>query len=201
MILKRTVFLSILAAMMALLLAGCETTPEEGEDGLVDGEMIVIPARDMEPVAEFVQRTKRLLIGEYVLVELSAQFYEGQLGIARDQEYVKRTTKTLDDGTIVISLKRVDTAQETNFDPDRLPRIYFGKGLEARAINEIRVKIKRRVVKDRPIFLKMKAVGPSQDSKLWVAGRLQTEKPNITIESSLLWSESFEHYKHKSAIY
>ena len=201
MILKRTAFLLILVPMLALLLAGCETTPEEGEDGLVDGETVHIPAGDIEPVAEFVQRTKRLLIGEYVLVELSAQFYEGQLGMSRDQQYVKRTNKTHDDGTIEITLKRIETDQQTNFDPDRLPRIYFGKGLEARAYNEIRIKIKRRVVKERPIFLKIQAVGPDKDSKLWVAGRLQTEKPKITVESSLLWSEQFEHYKHKSAIY
>ena len=197
MILKRTAFL----LMLALFVAGCETTPEADDDGFVDGETITVPAGDMEPVAEFVQRTKRLLIGEYVLVELSAQFYEGQLGIARDQEYVKRSNVTLDDGTILVTLKRVETNQKTNFDPDRLPRIYFGKGLEARAYNEIRVKIKRRVVKERPIFLRIQAVGPNKDCKLWVAGRLQDEKPKITIESALIWSDKFGHYKHKSAIY
>jgi len=188
--------------MGALLLGACETTPkDEDNDGLVDGTAIHIPASDMEPVAEFIHRTRRLLVGEYIRVEMSAQFYEGQLGLSRDLEYVTRTDSKLDDGSLVVSLKRIDTGQETNLDPDRLPRLYFGNGLEARAYNELRVVIRRRVDKNRPIYLKLQAVTTNGDSTLHVAGREQDKKPRITIESSLLWSDKFEHYKHRSAIY
>jgi len=189
-----------LTLIAALFFAACETTPE-GDDGLVEGETVHIPASDMEPVAEFIHRTRRILVAEYVRVEMSAQFYEGQLGLSRDIEYVKRTDSRLDDGSLVISLKRVETGQETNLDPNRLPRLYFGKGLEARAFNELRIVIRHRVDKNRPIFLKIQGVTTNGDSKLHVSGREQDAKPRITIESSLLFSEKFEHYKHRSAIY
>ena len=77
--------------MGALLLGACESTPkneDENDDGLVDGTTITIPASDMEPVAEFIHRTRRLLVAEYIRVELIALFYEGQLGLSRDLEYV-----------------------------------------------------------------------------------------------------------------
>ncbi|MHC4939204.1 MAG: hypothetical protein ACYTHK_09575 [Planctomycetota bacterium] len=193
-------YLTIPALTMALLLGGCETTPE-GEDGLVDGNSVHIPAKDLEPAAEFIHRTKRMLVAEFIMVEMSAQLYESQLGLSRDLEYVVRTNATLKDGTVVVSLKRKDSGQDTNLDPDRLPRLYFGTGLEARAFNEMRIYIKRRVDEKRPIFLKITGVSQNTDTKLWVSGRLEKQKPKLTVESSLIWSETFEHYKHRSAVY
>ena len=193
--------LTRIALFAALFLTACESTPEKDEDGKVDGSMVHISPGDLEPAGEFIHRTKRMLVAEFVRVELSAQFYEGHLGVARDIEYVKRTNETLEDGTIVVKLKRIDTGQKTNFDPDRLPRIYFGKGLEARAYNELHVYLRRRVDEKRPVHLKMVGVTSNGDSTLWVAGRNQMEKPKIIIESSLLWHETFERYKHRSAIY
>jgi hypothetical protein len=189
-----------LGLLTILLFAGCESTSER-DDGLVDGQTIDIPASDMEPAAEFINRTKRVIIAEFVRVDMSAQLYESQLGMSRDIESIKRTDATLEDGTIVVSLKRVDDGQRTNLNPDRLPRLYFGTGLEARAYNELRIYIRRRVEKDRPIFLKITGVSKSDDTRLWVGGRLQKEKPRLVIESSMMWSDKFEHYKHKSAIY
>lgn len=194
---KHMITLGLLAALFS---AGCESTPER-EDGLVDGQTIHIPASDMEPAAEFINRTKRVIIAEFIRVDMSAQLYESQLGMSRDIESIKRTDATLEDGTIVVSLKRIDDGQRTNLDPDRLPRLYFGTGLEARAYNEMRIYIRRRVDKERPIFLKITGVSKSDDSRLWVGGRMQKEKPRLVIESSMIWSEKFERYKHRSAIY
>jgi hypothetical protein len=185
---------------LALLLGGCESTPET-EDGLVDGNAVHIPAKDLEPAAEFIHRTKRMLVAEFIRVDMSAQLYESQVGMSRDIEFVERTDSTLKDGTVVVTLKRKKTDQKTNFDPDRLPRLYFGTGFEARAYNEMRIYIKRRVEKDRPIFLRVSGVSQGTDTKLWVSGRLEKQKPKITVESSLIYSETFEHYKHRSAIY
>ncbi|MHC4955695.1 MAG: hypothetical protein ACYTGZ_17730 [Planctomycetota bacterium] len=189
------------AILAALFMGACESTPEKDDEGKIDGSMVNISPSDLEPAGEFIHRTKRMLVAEFVRVELTAQFYEGHLGIARDIEYVKRSNETLPDGTIVVKLKRIETGQKTNFDPDRLPRIYFGKGLEARAYNELHVYMRRRVDEKRPVHLSMVGVTSDGDSKLWVAGREQMVKPKISIESSLIWSESFEHYKHRSAIY
>ena len=184
----------------ALLLGGCETTPD-GEDGLVDGTTVHISAKDLEPAAEFIHRTKRMIVAEFIMVEMSAQLYESQLGLSRDLEHVIRTNATLKDGTVVVSLRRKDNGQETNLDPDRLPRLYFGTGLEARAFNEMRIYIKRRVDEKRPIFLKITGVSQNTDTKLWVSGRLEKQKPKLTVEASLIFSETFEHYKHRSAVY
>lgn len=189
----------ILGLILGLFAGGCESTPEN-EDGLVEGETINIPASDMEPAAEFINRTKRLIVADFVRVEMSAQLYESQFGVSRDIEAVERTDATLDDGTVVVSLKRIDNGQKTNIDPDRLPRLFFGTGLEARAFQELRIYISRRVEKNRPIFLKILAVS-GDTSKLYVGGRLQKQKPRLTVESSMIWSDKFEHYKHKSAIY
>jgi hypothetical protein len=190
----------IACLIFPLLLGACESTPKS-EDGLVEGDAIHIPAKDLEPAAEFVMRTKRMLVAEFVRVDMSAQLYESQLGLSRDIEYVERTNSTLADGTVVVSLKRKPTDQKTNFDPDRLPRLYFGTGFEARAYNEMRIYIKRRVEKDRPIYLRVSGVSQDSDSKLWIAGRLEKQKPKITVESSLIYSETFERYKHRSAVY
>jgi hypothetical protein len=194
---KHTIYLGLI---LACLLGGCESTPE-GQDGLIDGETIHIPPSDMEPAAEFINRTKRVMVAEFIRVDMSAQLYESQLGMSRDVESITRTDATLEDGTVVVSLKRVDDGQRTNLDPDRLPRLYFGTGLEARAYNELRIYIRRRVEKDRPIFLKITGVSKSDDTRLWVSGRLEKQKPRLVLESSMIWSETFEHYKHKSAIY
>jgi len=181
-------------------LAACETTPE-GDDGLVDGEAVVIPASDLEPAGDFIHQTKRVVVAEYIRVEMSAKLYESQIGLARDLETVERTDATLEDGTIVVSLRRKNMDQKTNLDPDRLPRLYFGTGLEARAFKELRVYIRRRVEKERPIFLKITGYTANGDTKLWVSGRLEQKKPKITIESAMIYSETFDRYKHRSAVY
>ncbi|MEM8884026.1 MAG: hypothetical protein AAGD14_08160 [Planctomycetota bacterium] len=186
--------------LLALFAVACESTPE-GEDGKVEGAQITIPPDDLEPAVQFVSRTKRILWAEFIRVEMSAQLYESQIGLSRDLEHIERTNSTLEDGTVVVVLKRRQSDQKENFDPDRLPRLYFGTGLEARAGEELRIYIRRRVDKDRPIFLKITGVSRGSNATLWVGGREEKKKPRVTIESSMLWSETFERYKHKSAIY
>lgn len=192
--------MKILGLGLLLGIGGCESTPKS-EDGLVDGETITIPPSDLEPATEFIHRTKRVLVAEFIRVDMSAQLYESQVGLSRDLEAVERTNSTLEDGTVVVCLRRKPNGQQTNFDPDRLPRIYFGTGLEARAYNEVRIYIKRRVRKENPIFLRVAGISTDTDTKLWVSGRLENQKPKITIESSMIWSETFDRYKHRSAIY
>jgi hypothetical protein len=100
----------------------------------------------------------------------------------------------------VVTLKSIH-GQETNVDPDTLPRVYFGSsGLELRAFKEIRIYMRKAADRERPLFLKVDARSDPGEAKLWVSGRLQTQKPRILIESALLWSEDKERYMHKSAV-
>jgi hypothetical protein len=100
----------------------------------------------------------------------------------------------------VVVLKSVH-GQETNINPDTLPRVYFGSnGLQIRAYREIRIYMKQPKDRDKPLFLRVDARSEVGEATLWVSGRRQMEKPRILIESALLWSEEKERYIHKSAV-
>lgn len=188
-----------LFGLTCLLLPACETTPEI-DDPLREGEQVTIPGRDMEPVARFVLETRRLLVAEFVRIEMTPQFFEQKMGVTRDPRFVDRRTWREEDGTRVIEIKNINKEQETNIDPDLLPRVYFGSGLEVRAYNTIRIYLRSPKTRERPLFLNIMGKNSNGDAKLWVSGRLQLERPEITIAIDLLWSEGREHYVSKSHI-
>lgn len=178
----------------------CESTDNRVNKDDPNAEITIKPD-ELEPMANFVLETQRLLVADYVKIECSAQFFEQQMGYTRDPSLVLRTpVEILPDGRRVVVLKTVH-GQESNIDPDTLPRVYFGSsGLEVRAYGEIRIYLRQARNKDRPLFLTVDAKSVVQDAKLWVSGRLQTEKPRILIESALIWSDEKGRYVHKSAI-
>ena len=174
----------------------CKTTPERPEDAK-DGE-VSISARELEPVTLFLG-TRRVLAAEGVLIRATPQYYEERMGFTRDLRYVARKKWTLKDGTRVIELRNINT-QKSNIDPDLLPRVYFGTGLEIRAFRVMRVYLTRSSGRERPLSIEVIGKNTNGDAKLWVSGRLQHEQPQITIRSELIWSEDKERYLHRSSV-
>ncbi|HEX5137259.1 MAG TPA: hypothetical protein VFY93_09820 [Planctomycetota bacterium] len=189
-----------LAMLLLPLALACESTKDRVNKDDPNAEITIKPD-ELEPMANFVLETNRLLVADFVKVQCSAQFFEQQMGYTRDPDLVLRTpVEILPDGTRVVILKSIH-GQETNIDPDTLPRVKFGSsGLEVRAYRELRIYMKQARDRDKPLFLTVQAKSDHQDAKLWVSGRLQTEKPSILIESALLWSKEKERYVHKSAV-
>jgi hypothetical protein len=189
--------LSLLLLPLAL---ACETTSNDRVDKNDPNADITIKPDELEPMANFVLETNRILVADYVKIQCSAQFFEQQMGYTRDPNLVLRTpVEVLPDGTRCVTLKS-SHGQETNIDPDTLPRVYFGSsGLQVRAYGEIRIYLKQARDREKPLFLKVEARSDQRDATLYVSGREQIKKPNILIESALLWSDEKERYIHKSA--
>jgi len=185
--------------LFAALLAACETTPKI-DDPIRQGDEVTISGDDLEPVANFFFQTKRILVAEFIKVEMTPQFFEEKMGLTRDPRYVEKKMWTGKDGTRYIEIRNINTVQKTNLDPDLLPRIYFGEGFEARAYNTIIIMLKYPKTRERPLFLEVTAKNSTGDAKLWVGGRLQQQRPTIVVRSELIWHEGFEHYKHRSHI-
>lgn len=185
--------------LLPLALA-CETTEDRVNKDDPKGEITIKPD-EMEPMANFVLETRRLIVAENVKIECSAQFFEQQMGYTRDPAYVERSkVEILPDGSRLVRLKAVH-GQETNIDPNILPRVYFGtSGLEITAYKEIRIYLKPPKDRDRPLFLSVDARSQHKDTVLYVSGREQQKKPRIMIKSELLWSKEKERYIHKSAV-
>ena len=188
-----------LALLLLPLALACESTKDRVNKDDPNSDITIRPD-ELEPMVNFVLETNRLLVADFVKIQCSAQFFEQQMGYTRDPELVLRTpVEVMPDGTKVVILKSVH-GQETNIDPDTLPRVYFGSsGLQIRAYREIRIYMKQARDRDRPLFLTVQGKSDHQDAKLWVSGRLQIEKPTILVESALLWSKDKEEYVHKSA--
>ena len=210
--------------LLALLAFGCQTTPERKEpvDSLdrekpaeqaqaaADDETVTIRPDELEPVRRFILETRRVIAAEFVRVDMTQQFFESQLGYTRDLRYVKRKMWRLKDGTRVIELtnslidefrKDPERKEPSNFDPDLLPRVYFGSsGLEIRAFHTMRIYLRNSNNKDRPIFLDVRAKNSTGDVVMWVTGRKQHEKPTLHLRSELIYSESKEEYLHRSTI-
>jgi len=193
----RSTFVGLL---LLLSVTGCETTKlderaPEGDDG-----EITITADEMEPMVTFLMETRRLLVADFVRIEASRQYFEQKMGFTRDLRFVTRDVQTLEDGTKVMSLKNTNVEQHTNLDPDLLPRVYFGNGLEIRAFNEIRVYFKRSRSRERPLYIVIQGKNVAGDATMYVSGRRQHEEPTLTIRSELVWSEDKERFLHRSAI-
>lgn len=191
-----------LAILLPLILLGCTTNLNDRLDEEdPEGEVTITPD-ELEPMANFILGTRRVLAAEFVRIELSRQFFEEQMGYTRDPEYVYRSpVEILKDGSRVVVLRNLNTAQETNLDPDKLPRIYFGSnGLEVRAYREIRIFLRNPKKKERPLFLNVAAKNSVGDAKMWVSGRLQHKKRVITLNSALIWSKEKEKYVHRQSI-
>jgi hypothetical protein len=181
------------------LVSACETTPEAADEpGSVEAAEITIPADDLEPMNRFLLETRRLLFADFVRVEVTPQYFEERMGFTRDVRFVSRKQWT--EGTTRIIEFRNDSPQETNVDPDLLPRIKFGDGLEVRAFRVLRVYLRPPEGKERPLALRIEAKGEPGDAKLWTGGRLEHEQPKITIRSELIWSEERQRYSHRASV-
>lgn len=189
-----------LCLLLLPLALACETTKDRVNKDDPAGDVTIKPD-ELEPMANFVLETRRLLVADAVKIECSSQFFEQQMGYTRDPNLVIRTpVEILPDGSRVVTLKSIH-GQETNVDPDTLPRVYFGSGgLEIRAYKEIRIYLRKPRDRDRPLFLSVDARSDPGAVKLWVGGRLQEEKPRVVIKSALFWSEDKERYVHKSGV-
>jgi len=197
---SRIALLPLLALLLPLAVA-CETTKsstraEQNENG----EVTVTPD-ELEPVRTFLLETRRVLMADFVRIRCTPQYFEQQMGMVRDQQSVARSMARLEDGTRVITLSNKLLGQRTNFDKNRLPRVYFGQsGLEIIATRQIRVYFVRPDSTDRPLFIDITGKSGGADAQLWSSGRLQIQKPTIHIRSALIWSEAFSTYKHKSSV-
>jgi hypothetical protein len=189
------------AILLPLILLACDTVDQRVDKDDPEGEITIKPD-ELEPMANFILGTRRIVAAEFVRLELSRQFFEEQMGYTRDPEYVYRSpVKIQEDGSRVIVLKNLNTRQQTNLDPDKLPRVYFGSnGLEIRAYREIRIYLRNPKKKERPLFLNLAAKNSVGDAKMWVSGRLQHQKPTLTLNSALIWSEEKEEYVHRSSV-
>ncbi len=188
-----------LLPLLVLLAVACESAPRKEPDP-AKGEAITISNDDLEPLNTFMLETRRLVVGDFVRIRLSRQYFQERMGLTRDFRYVEKKSWTEEDGTIVVSLKSIATDQATNIDPDLLPRIYFGSGLEIRAYREIRIIFVNRVTREVPIFIDMEARAADGNARMWVGGRLEYEQPRIVIRTQLTWDEKFERYRHTPGI-
>jgi hypothetical protein len=190
-----------LSILLPLLLVACSSVDQRIDKDNPDAEVTIKPD-ELEPMANFILGTRRIVAAEFVRLELSRQFFEEQMGFTRDPECVSRSpVKILKDGSRLIVLKRTNTEQQANLNPDKLPRVYFGSnGLEIRAFREIRIYLRNPKKKERPLFLNLAAKNSVGDARMWVSGRLQHEKPVITLSSALIWSEEREKYVHRQSI-
>lgn len=175
---------------------GCETTPD-GEP--IPDDQIFLSESDLEPLNQFILGTRRLIVADYVRVDMSVHYFEAHLGLTRDFRYVERQRAESKDGARVIILKNKNTDQITNIDPALLPRVTFDEGLEVRAYNELRIYLRRTKTKDKPVFLTVTARSAG-DSKMWVYNRLEVERPRISLNASLNWNEAKEKYSLQSGI-
>jgi len=190
----------LILALAVLALPACKTTPEKqaAAPGKEPGPDIEISADELEPMESFLSQTRRVVVAQLVRVEMTPQFFESRMGFTRDLRYVRRTQTDLPDGSRMIEFTNINAGQETNHDGDLLPRLYFGAGLEVRAIHTLRLYLRSPKDRLRPLFLEIVAKNSSGNAKLWVAGRLETEQPTIRVRSELLWSEEKERYVHKA---
>lgn len=188
------------ALLLLVLTLSCESTKDRVKPDDPTGEVTIKPD-ELEPMANFVLETRRLLVADFVRVDMSTQFLEQQMGYTRDPELVQRTpVQILKDGSRLVVLKTMH-GQTSNIDPDTLPRVNFGNGgLEIRAYKEIRIYLRPPKNREKPLFLTVNARSEPGESKLWVSGRLQEEKPSIVLESALIWSKDKERYIHKSGV-
>lgn len=191
--------------LLALLLA-CKSTPEK-QDAEAGGKAkagandeITIPPDALEPMNDFVMNTRRIVAAEFVRIEISAQYFEERMGTTRDFRYVDRTVSTLADGTRVVRLLNRNDEQLTNVDPELLPRVFFGQGLELRAYREIRIYLRDSRKRERPLFLDVQCRSASENVRVWVNGRLEYEQPKVFLRSELLWNEDKERYVHKAGV-
>ena len=186
--------------ILTLLVAvACETTPD-ADDPLKEGEEVTISADELEPVSRFFLETNRLLVAEFIRIEMTPQFFEEKMGFTRDPRYVDRKQWRDADGNRIIELRNANRAQKSNIDPNLLPRVYFGSGLELRAYDTIRIVMKSPKTRKRPLYMSIKGKNAIGDAKLWVSNRLQQERPTLSIEMALLWSDDKERYVPKSHI-
>jgi hypothetical protein len=182
-----------------LLAAACKTTPtEEDEPGAVEAAEVVIPPDDLEPMNNFLLVTKRILFADFVRVEMTPQYFEERMGFTRDVRFVSRKQWT--EGTTRVIELRNESVQETNIDPDLLPRVYFGEGLEIRARRVIRVYMRPPDGKERPLFIKIEARSDPGNATLWTGGREEHAQPKVTIRSELIWSEPRQRYSHRASV-
>ncbi|MGQ0612304.1 MAG: hypothetical protein ACT4PV_00940 [Planctomycetaceae bacterium] len=185
--------------LLLLVLVACESAPRK-EPEPVPGESITISNDDLEPLHTFMLETRRLIVGDFVRIRLSRQYFQERMGLTRDFRYVEKKSWSEEDGSTVVSLKNIATDQATNIDPDLLPRIYFGSGLEVRAYREIRIIFVNKVTRAVPIFIDMEARAADGNARMWVGGRLEYEQARIVIRTQLTWDEKFERYRHTPGI-
>lgn len=189
---------SLLLAGIALGLA-CESTPNI-DDPLREGELVTIPPDDLEPVVRFFLQTNRMLAAEFVRIEMTPQFFEDRMGFTRDPRYVERKSWRDRKGRRIIQIRNVNRTQKTNVDPDLLPRVYFGSGLEIRAYDTIRIIMTNPKTRERPVHIDIVAKNSTGDAKLWVSGRLQDERPTLRLSMALIWSEKRERWLPKTFV-
>ncbi len=193
--------------LLPLLLLGCASTNAlDARQPSAPGEEVHITADELEPMAMFVLETKRLLVAEFIRVEVSQQFFEGQMGLTRDLRAVSRKEVRYDRpvGTFPAGTRRIELTnigeQSANINPDYLPRAYFGSGLEVRAYRKLVIYLVPVRDKERPLFIDVKGKMSSGDARLWTGGRLTNEKPEIQIHAELVWHTEKEEYKHVAAV-
>lgn len=194
--------------LLPLILLGCKsTTALDKRQASAPGDEVHITADELEPIGRFVTETRRVLVAEFVRLEISQQFFYQRMGITRDQQSVVRKTIRLDKqvgrypaGTTRIELTNVSD-QGANLNPAYLPMVTFGpSGLEIRAIRTLLIYVVPVMEKKRPLFIDVTAKMSSGNARLWTGGRLTDEKPEIEIRSELIWSEEMEEYKHVASV-
>jgi hypothetical protein len=194
--------------LLPLLVLGCASTKAlDSRQPSASGEEVHITPDELEPIGRFVLETKRVLVAEFVRVEISRQFFYERMAITRDQRSVTRKESRFDRqvgrypaGTTRIELTNTSTQQE-NLNPDFLPKITFGSGgLQIRAYRKLVIYVVPAMQKQRPLYIDVLAKMSTGYARLWTGGRLTDEKPEIRVIAELLWSEDKEEYKHVASV-
>ena len=188
-------------ACLLIFLVACKTTPEVPGDPENPDAMITVSAKELEPIEEFVFKQNKVLAAPMIRVEMSTQYFEERVAVLRDFRYVSKQESVQPDGTRVLVLTNINEGQKTNIDPDLLPQISFGKGLQIRAYERLVLFVRPSRDKKRPIYLHVQAVGQNADVQMWSGGRLRFDgHRRLTLQAELIWDDGWERYRFRGNV-
>ena len=189
-------------AYLLIFLVACKTTPDgPPQDPDNPDAMITVSAKELEPIEEFVFKQAKVLAAPMIRVEMSTQYFEERVAILRDFRYVEKRESMLPDGTRTLVLTNINEGQKTNIDPNLLPQISFGKGLQIRAYERLVLFVRPSHDRKRPIYLHVQAVGNNADVQMWSGGKLRFEgHRRLTLQAELVWDDDWERYRFRGNV-
>jgi len=187
-------------AYLLIFLVACNTTQGPGDPDNPDA-LITVSAKELEPLESFIFKQPKMLAAPMIRVEMSTQYFEERVAILRDFRYVEKRESFLPDGTRTLVLTNINHAQKTNIDPNLLPQVSFGRGLQIRAFEQLVLFVRPSHDKKRPIYILVQAVGPNADVRMWSGGKLRFDgRRRLSLQAELVWDEDWGRYRFRSNV-